>query len=246
MDKTSVVGGLQGLFRLDGNVWKKLDDRPVKDIAATEGQVWILYGDGSVDKIDTKTGRVYFDVLAAAAKRPWTSSLAVSGEKVLFGGHGGWVTKSTSGFTERYPTDISGDVVTCLAPTSSGVMVGTQKHGLYAVSAKKLMHFGFAKGLPDTWVTSMVATTGGAFAVGLAEAGVVELRKGRLRKLECPITRVRKVLMFRGRLVVGGMDGVVIQSASDWERLTDEECTCLTQTDGKLIVGTPGKTFLFR
>lgn len=40
----------------------------------------------------------------------------------------------------------------------------------------------------------------------------MELTDGELRKLECPIRRVRKIAFFRGRLVVGGMDGVVIQS----------------------------------
>jgi hypothetical protein len=74
-----------------------------------------------------------------------------------------------------------------------------------------MSHFGFAKGLPDTWVTSLLPTPS-SIVIGLAEAGVMELTDGELRKLECPIRRVRKFAFFRGRLVVGGMDGVVIQS----------------------------------
>ncbi len=69
------IGGLGGLYRGHPGGWAKVDDRPVKEIAGSGGAIWVLFGDGSVDKLEPKSDRLFFDVLKEASKRPWAACI---------------------------------------------------------------------------------------------------------------------------------------------------------------------------
>jgi hypothetical protein len=237
---------LEGLFVQSGGKWTRIDERPVKEMAQSEKEVWVLFGDGSVDKIDPEAGRLYFDVLAGSVKRPWASSMAVYASNAMFGGFEGWCIKSPSSVSERVLPDLEGDVVTALASNGNSLCVGSQKHGLFAVSGSRVTRFGFAKGLLDTWVTALHFRKNDLW-IGLAEKGLMRLNDGNLQPIsECPIRRVRKMTEFRGRLLVGGMDGVAVLESGSWKRVQDAECTALSVVGGEMMIGTPERAFRVR
>lgn len=228
------MGGLGGLYRGKPGNWAKIDDRPVKEIAESGEALWVLFGDGSVDKLEPRSDRLFYDVLKEASKRPWAACIGLSGDGLRFGGLGGWIDRGRKP-SESFPKAMEGDVVT----VALGDYLGTQKHGLFRWRNGKLDRYGFAAGVADSWITSLAKLPSkDEVVVGLADGGVVT-GVDRFRPLNQPSQKVRKLAVYAGRLVVGGMEGCFIQSGSDWQRLTDQETTCVAVDGKRLGVGTP-------
>lgn len=228
------LGGLGGLYRGKPGGWSKIDDRPVKEIVESGDAIWVLFGDGSVDKLEPKSDRLFYDVLKEASKRPWAACIGYSGDGLRFGGLGGWIDRGSRP-GEAFPKELEGDVVT----VALGDYLGTQKHGLFRWRSGKLERYGFAAGIADSWITSLAKLPGKSdVAVGLADGGVVT-GVDRFKPLSQPSQKVRKLAVFGGRLVVGGMEGCFIQTRSGWQRLTGQETTCLAIDGKRLGVGTP-------
>jgi len=66
MGSRYLVGGLKGLAQGNPDRWQQIDERPVRDGAASEGSLWVLFGDGSVDKLEPSANRLVFDALKGA------------------------------------------------------------------------------------------------------------------------------------------------------------------------------------
>jgi len=231
------IGGLRGLYQGRPGDWRQIDDRPVKQIVQIDDAIWVLFGDGSVDKIDYRTNRLVFDVMAGRLKRPWVASLSADRTGLLCGGSGGWAELGSKSL-ELYPKDLEGQVVTAISRTGGTVWVGTQRKGLFAFSGGNSKRFGFAAGLPDSWVTALRPTSEG-LVVSVADGGLVRFAEGRLQPLASPTGKPRLLIQYRNRLVVGGMDGCWIQDRRSWQQLSNEETTCLSVLGGRLAVGTP-------
>jgi hypothetical protein len=231
------VGGLAGLARRGDKLWELIDDRPVREVTTSGDSIWVLFGDGSVDKVEPLTNRLTYDVMKSASKRPWVASLAASSTGLLFGGLGGWSSRSGE-FKERYPKELEGQVITSVFETSDGLWLGTQRGGLFQVVGTRIKRFGFSAGIPDSWVTALVEHRG-RLVVGVADGGIVAISKGKVSPLTTTIDRVRKLAVFNGNLVVGGMDGASVQVGTEWQKLSGEETTSITVMDGMLGLGSP-------
>lgn len=231
------VAGLDGLYRRRDGAWEKIDERPVRDMVSQSDKLWVLYGDGSVDKLEPGLDRLYYDVMSGASRRPWVSSLGSFPGGVAFGGSGGWATKSVE-VKETYPKQLAGDVVTALWGGTDGLWVGTQKHGLFLFGRQGVERFGFAAGLPDSWVTAIKPFEGKP-VVALADGGLVSINSGKVSPIAQPENHVRKLGVYGGRIVVGGMTGCWIGRGSNWQKLTDEETSGLVTDGPKLGVCTP-------
>jgi len=238
------IGGLRGLYRGKPGSWQKVDERPVKQLVQSGGSVWALFGDGSVDKLDFDTDRLVFDVMSGRLKRPWVASLTPTASGLLCGGSGGWAELAKAS-VETYPKELEGQVVTAIARTGGTVWVGTQRKGLFAFSGGKSQRFGFAAGLPDSWVTALLPTSDG-LVVAVADGGLVRISDGKVQPIPSPSKRPRLLAQFRSRLVVGGMEGCWLQDGKSWQQLSSEETTCLTAIGDKLAVGTPYKLMWWR
>lgn len=240
--KQRYLAGIEGLYRKEAQ-WERIDERPVREMMLSNA-VWVLYGDGSVDKLDHQEGRLYFDVMAGAAKRPWVSCLGPIGDGVGFGGNGGWMVRGPARapkLSEFYPPELKGDVVTAISggigPRGITTYVGTQKHGLFEFSKGNVKRYGFAAGLPDSWVTAL-SPGRGQLVVALADGGLVRIGKaGKVEPMPQPETRVRKLMSFRDGLVVGGMSGCWFGWGTSWQKLTEEETTGLAYRDGFQSLG---------
>lgn len=233
------IGGLRGLYRGKPGSWHRVDERPVKQLAESGGAVWALFGDGSVDKLDFGADRLVFDVMSGRLKRPWVASLTPTANSLLCGGSGGWAEIGKASL-ETYPKELEGQVVTAIAKTGGTVWIGTQRRGLFAFGGGKSGRFGFAAGLPDSWVTALLPTANG-LVVAVADGGLVRISNGKVQPLPSPSNKPRLLAAFQGRVVVGGMEGCWIQNGQAWQPLSMEETTCLTVLDGKLAVGSPHK-----
>jgi hypothetical protein len=231
------IGGLRGLYQGREGHWTKIDERPVKQMAVLQKSVWVLFGDGSVDKLDPAQNRLLYDILGGSAKRPWTSTIYSDPKGVVLGGLGGWVERGDN-MSEIYRKELDGDVVTSVARTEGDLWIGTQKKGLFAYNGGQLRRFGFAAGLPDSWVTAM-AYFDKQLYVGMADGGVVRKVGDKFILFDSPCRKVRFLAAFDGSLAVGGMEGCWIHDRSGWQQLSSEETTCLTVVDGKLVVGSP-------
>jgi hypothetical protein len=67
------VAGIKGLVKGQPGKWKQVDERPIRQMVHNGESIWVLFGDGSVDKIEYKRGRLVFEVLTGRFKRPWGS-----------------------------------------------------------------------------------------------------------------------------------------------------------------------------
>lgn len=240
-----VVGGLQGLFRGKAGAWEKLDDRAVRKMVTSGSEAWVLFGDGSIDKLDLATNRLYYDVLAGAVKRPWTSSISPGSGGLIFGGYGGWIKKDAKGVSERYLAELKDEIVTDVAEWKGAIWLGTHRRGMFRISGKKIERFGFARGLLDPWVTGLMVHRGSLY-VGTATAGVYRLVDRKLAKVEVPVETPRFMSVFGNRLVIGGTLGTWAEGESGWQKLFDEECAFLHVIGGRLYAGTPASVRVFR
>lgn len=232
------IGGLKGLVRGSPGKWQQIDDRSVRRVAALGDSVWVLFGDGSIDKIEPKQDRLVFDVLKGRVKRPWASSINTDESQVQIGLLGGWVQVDAK-TEERYLPELDKQTIFTMHKTPTGnLWVGTQRKGLFSIGPKGVKRYGFAAGLSDSWVTGVTSISDKLYA-GLADGGLVVKTGEKFVELDSPCRKVRFLTSFRGRLVVGGMEGCWVQSEGGWQELAQGETTCISLVDGKLIVGSP-------
>ncbi len=223
-----VVGGLQGLWIGRPGAWKGVDTTPVRQVLGDGKAVWVLFGNGALDKLEPALDRRHPDVLHGAAKRPWGSCLALGAGGLLIGGDGGWIEKRGDALVERYPKELKGQVVTALAAAGSRRFVGTQKGGLFVFDGPKVWVANPGSGLRDPWVTALLFR-GNGVNVATATAGLFRLRNGRVEQMAGPTMRPRHLANQGRSLVVGGMDGAWRQERGGWEALVRaEEVTALT------------------
>lgn len=232
-----VLGGIKGVgLGAPGN-WRKSEDRPVREMVGQGSDVWVLFGDGSVDKYQPKENRLYFDVLRNASKRPWASTVHSDGSAVYFGTLGGWIVKSKE-FAEFHPKELDKQVITAIQKVGNDLWLGTQRAGVFRIRGKQIDRFGFAAGLPDSWVTSL-ANLDGKLVVGCADGGVSAFVEGKFTSFLAPTSKIRKLATYRGALVVGALDGAWVTSQTGWQKLKSEEATSLSTVGSRLAVGTP-------
>jgi len=238
-----VLGGIEGVAVGNPGNWNYVSREPVRQILQVGHDIWILYGSGAVDKL-TADGKLYADVLYGAAKRPWSSSLSGDAGDVLMGGHGGWIRKGAS-FTETYPAELSGEVVTAILAKGATTFIGTQAKGLAIVNGSKVQWINPGVGLSDTWVTC-IATHNGKLLVATASAGLFELRGNRAVPIPSPSTKLRNMALHKGDLVIGALDGAWIRSGAEWRKLNTDslETTAITTIDNELWIGTPAGIFI--
>lgn len=235
-----VAGGPAGLFRGLKGDWLQWDDRPVRQVVIRDEEPWVLFGDGSVDKVDINTNRRVSNVLLGAAKRPWASCLGLDGDTVLFGGQGGWVEKTSKGVVERRPAELERETVTAVARQAGRTYLGTQQTGLWEFGGATLRNWGIPAGMEDSWVTCVLPLNGAVY-VGTANGGIYSLRDGRLVRFPAPTKRVTCLAASNGRLAAGGMDGAWVRMASGWVALLPQpvEATCIVPDVNHLYVFTP-------
>jgi hypothetical protein len=241
-----VIGGIEGVSIGVPGDWMSISMQPVRTLFQSGKDVWIVYGSGAVDKLDA-AGTLHSDVLFGAAKRAWTSSIASSPDGGVFlGGLGGWVQKGKT-FGEAYPEGLKGEVTTAMLENGGRLFVGTQSKGLLRVTNGSERWFNPGTGLADTWVTA-VCLEKDAPMVATATAGLFRIRGNRAEAVPSPSLKLRHLATYRGRLVVGALDGAWIRSGKVWEKLgTDSlETTCLTVIGNDLWVGTPRGLFRIR
>ncbi|RYG36797.1 hypothetical protein EON81_08680 [bacterium] len=240
-----VVGGLGGLFIGRPGAWKKVADDAIRQVRGVGSEVWVLHGNGALDKLQPEADRLFPDVLSGAAKRPWTSSIGRVGNLILLGGHGGWAERSAT-LKETYPPEIAGDVVTALAGRSQVRWIGTQKSGVLRFGGGQVRRWNPGTGLPDTWVTSLFPTLSGLI-VGTANRGVFRIVGDKIAPLACPTRRVTTLGEWKGRLIVGGMDGAWIQSGPAWTLLPTggEETTAFALLGSRLAITTASGVYFF-
>ncbi|MEZ5163497.1 MAG: hypothetical protein R2688_07045 [Fimbriimonadaceae bacterium] len=240
-----LVGGLDGLWIGEpGKKWEQINHSAVRQVASQGEDHWVLYGNGSVDKLNIKRDRLYFDVLHETAKRPWAAALAMDGQTALFGGCGGWIEKGTDSFQETYPEQIGETPITALARFGESMALGTQS-GLWLVSGEKVQKLSFAQGLPDNWITGLVAD-GQTLWIGTASGGLCQWNGRALETVKSPSQRIRLMTNWNGRLVLGTLDGCFLRGSSGFEQLTLEETTVLTVIEKRLYVGTPEKLLVVK
>ncbi|MEI7986514.1 MAG: hypothetical protein WCI55_12880 [Armatimonadota bacterium] len=234
-----VVGGIRGLYSgTPGSRWVHVSDQAIRQVAQVHGMTWALYGNGAVDKLDVAKDQLYSDIFHGAVKRPWVGSMSVNKSQLLFGGSGGWFEKvGDKLLTERYPTELEKRNVTAMAVVGKEKLVGTQD-GLFLFGSGKQKRFGFGDGLADVWVTSM-ASLGDSVFIGTYTGGCYAYSNGSMKKLVGPSSKIRCLSVWRGRLVLGGLDGSWIAESTTWRQLTRGETTFITALNGKLFVGTP-------
>ena len=240
-----VVGSMRGLYvgkpRAD---WKQVSTRSVRQVATKGTNTWVLYGDGSVDKLDVGSDRLYYDVFQGAVKRPWVSSISEGPRVVLFGSSGGWFERSgKKPLKECYPPVVTGKEVTSMLIAESETLVGTQD-GLFSLSAKNSKRFGFGSGLADTWITSMTFANSTS-VVGTYTGGIYQYANGEIHPEAAPSKKVVKLTTWKGNLVLGGMDGAWLRTGNSWQPLTTGETTFLQVLGENLFVGTPSSVTEF-
>jgi hypothetical protein len=233
-----LIGGLGGLYLGQPGAWSKVSGEPVRQLLPVQDGAWIVYGSGAVDRIEPETDRLYPDVLFGSARRPWASCAALLDGVVAFGGQGGWIEHGNE-LTDLYPPELDGDVVMAIAGRGNVRWIGTQKSGLFEFERGRVLRWNPGNGLSDPWVTCLQMTSEG-LVVGTATKGLFLLRHGQIRPVDSPTQRVTKLLAWRGKLVVGGMDGAWVGKSGAWKALQTggEETTSLQKADGRLVVTT--------
>jgi hypothetical protein len=238
VDGTFVVGGLGGLFVGTPGHWQQSATDSIRQVVANGPDVWVVHGNGSVDKIHPQKAELWPDLLFGGSRRPWTACVCPFGNSVLFGGSAGWQERGPRP-REHYPDQMKGDVVQCIAGDAKGCWIGTEKSGLFRFDEVKLHCWNPGNGLTDPNVTALLPIENGVI-VGTAHAGLFEVTGGQLRTLNSPTQRVTALGRWKNQLVVGGMDGCWVQTSSHWTKLatSDEETTSIAVFNGRLAVTT--------
>lgn len=241
-----VVGSMRGLYvGTPGGEWEKISDQSIRQVVSSRGETWALYGNGSVDKMDVKSNRLYYDVLQGAVKRPWVGSISAIDNKILLGGSGGWFEKlGEKSLTESYPDQLTGKHVTSLSKAKADTLIGTQD-GLFVSNGKQIKRFGFGDGLSDVWITSMIPKNN-FVAVGSYNGGLYFYQDRYLIPVETPSKKIRNLLVWKSQLVVGTLEGTWIENGKKWTSLAKGENTFLSTINGSLVVGTPASITFFR
>lgn len=232
-----VVGSMRGLYiGSPSTEWKEVTGAAVRQVVTDSQSTWVVYGSGSVDKLDVKNDRMYYDVFTDAVKRPWASSMYRGSTRLLFGGLGGWFERDgQKPVREFYPTILKGKSVTTIAANGNQTFVGTQD-GLI-VSGRKEKRIGFGDGLADNWITSLVPMDG-SVKVGTYSGGLYSYANSKLSPIETPSQKIRSMLSWNGRLVLGTLEGCWIRSGQGWHQLTSGETTFVDSVGSSLVVGT--------
>lgn len=238
-----IVGGIDGLYTGTPGHWTRVRDVAVKSLINWQGAIWALMSDGSVSKLDLKRNALATDVLYGSFKRPWTASISVQPTVLLFGGHGGWGEKFSSGkIAETYLPQLDGDIVTAVVASGDVRWVATQKSGLLRVRKGKVEHvWNPGTGLSDTWVTALVKTSRGLI-VGTASSGLFLVKNDQIASLPSPTKSIRTMAFYGGGLIVGGLEGAWRQTSAGWAPLpTDSEETTFIRGGTSLAIGTPSR-----
>ncbi len=240
-----IVGSMRGLYiGTPGADWKKISDQSIRQVITTKGEAWALYGNGSVDKLDVKNNRLYYDVLHGAVKRPWVGSISTIGEKTCFGGSGGWFEKlGEKSLAESYPEILSGKHITSVSGMATERFLGTQD-GLFVSNGREVKRLGFGDGLADVWITSVVPKEKSIF-VGTYNGGLYAYHDGKLQQIDTPSKKIRNLLVWRNQLVVGTLEGSWIQEGKSWTPLSKGETTFLSSVGDSLVVGTPASVTFY-
>lgn len=235
---TFVVGGLGGLFVGRPGDWKQAAGDAIRQIYRVGTDVWVVHGNGALDKIDPNGDQLYPDLLSGNSRRPWTSCVAQCGNFLLFGGMGGWSEWKDS-ISEKFPPEIASDIVTAIAGRDEIRWVGTEKSGIVRFGPTGVHRWNPGNGLTDTWVTSLCRTPSG-LVVGTLHAGLFRIFGDKIAPLSSPTQRVTQLGLLKGALVVGGMDGAWIHRGAKWAALGThrEETTSITQAEGRLAITT--------
>ncbi|MGV3614900.1 MAG: hypothetical protein ACO1SV_06155 [Fimbriimonas sp.] len=240
-----IVGGLQGLWMGQPGAWEEVDRTPVRQILRSGNAVWVLFGSGALDKLEPSLDRRHPDVLHGAARRPWASSLALGAGGLLIGTEGGWIEKRGDFLAERYPPELSGQVITALLARGDSRFVGTQKGGLYEFSPRGVKTYNPGNGLRDAWVTAL-AHDGKRLTIATANAGLFTLRNGRITPRPGPTSRPYHLAMIGDALYVGGMDGAWRATPRGWHPLSPgEETTAIAYNGRQIAIATAAGIHFF-
>jgi|GEM_PF-3151131 len=243
---STVVGGLTGVY-IQGRseAWSRVSKDAVRQFLASGGDVWVLYGSGGVDKLDVAHNQLVYDAVNQGAKRPWTSCLASFDGTILFGGQGGWIERSKHGVSEHYFPEIDQDVVMAAAGRGAVRWIGTQKTGLLRFGEGPVRQWNPGNGLADTWVTALLHAPEGLY-VATSGDGLFLLRGDSIAAVESPTKRPRQLALYKGKVVVGGMDGAWILDTNGWRELaTNGEETTALVAGTRLIVCTASGVYFF-
>ena len=191
-----VVGGLGGLFIGAPGRWRSVCTDSIRQVVRVGTDVWVVHGNGALDKLEPATGRLFPDVLSGGAKRPWTSCVGEADGRLLFGGLGGWSEKSSQ-LSERYPHELDGDVTLCLTGVGGTRWIGTQRTGLVRFDSKGIRIWNPGNGLHDTWVTALCIAHS-ALKVGTAHAGLFRVVGQNMTAVPCPSKRITQLSLWRG------------------------------------------------
>jgi hypothetical protein len=238
-----VIGGIEGIYLKDRKGWREAGREPVRQMLQVGSDVWILHGSGAVDKLELTKQLMVPDALNGAVKRPWTSSLSTFGGMVFLGGLEGWIEKGKTGFTEQYLPQLKSDVVMAGFGRNGVRWIGTQKAGLIRYGSGPARQWNPGNGLTDTWVTALLSTPEGLY-VATAGAGLFLLNGDNLKPVSSPSRRPRHLALYKGQIVVGGMDGAWIGRPGSWRLLPTcgEETTAIV-AGRSLIISTAGGVF---
>ncbi|MGE0002694.1 MAG: hypothetical protein AB7F50_05480 [Fimbriimonadaceae bacterium] len=245
LTRSWLVGGPEGLWDGSPGTWRLLDSRPVRQVVTHAGSAWVLFGDGSTDKLDLAADKRYDAVLHGAVKRPWSSTLA-AGDSLLFGGMGGWVEKSSSRTTEKRPEWLQGAVVTALVASSGDTFVGTQSSGVYRLAKGTVRNISLLEGLEDTWATALAEVAGTVY-IGTSQGGLSRISGDKALPVQAPTRSINHMVVWRGSLAIGGNDGAWLSVNGRWIRIGPEatETTGLAIAAGGLFVLTPYGTYRY-
>jgi len=232
-----VVGGLGGLYIGYPGAWQQVAPDSIRQVVKIDGYAWIVHGSGAVDKLDPIKARLFPDVLAGQASRPWTSCVGSSGNTVLLGGSGGWCERSAKNI-DCFDQALDGDVVTAIEGEGARRWVGTQKNGLIEITRKGKKFWNPGNGLVDTWVTALARCPRGLY-IG-THSGLFLLANGRMNGLPSPTSRITALKVTQGKLFIGGMDGAWVQSPLGTKALPThgEETTSITVEGRNLMLTT--------
>jgi hypothetical protein len=239
-----VVGGIDGLFLGTPGHWTQASTDSIRQIRRIGEDVWVVHGDGALDKLDVNADHLYPDILTGASRRPWTACVAHANNRILCGGMGGWSERPDPP-VEHFPSELAKDVVTAIAGRDQIRWVGTEQSGVVRFGPEGRHIWNPGNGLMDTWVTSLCRSKAGLL-VGTMHAGLFKIVGDAITAMASPSQRVTQVALWKGALVIGGMDGAWIQNGSAWRLLiAGEEATSIAAVDQKLAISTATGIYLF-